>query len=304
MWRCSNYEPVEGGYRRTTGYERFDGRPRPSEAVYWILAFDGTVTTAPANGATITGASSGATAIVLDTVDSTYILGEVTGVFQDNEALNPGAGDANGIPLRLGAETVDLDLEYRDLAAAHRRTTIQKVPGSAVRCGASGPTRACSTPSATMTGTIPPRPRVMHKATAMGWDRSFPRAADFLRRGRGGARPPARPLPAPRPWRRPRSATSCSIPVPGPLETPPAPCGSPERHGTFQDDENLQQSISGTDTTVAVADGTETANTRFPPAGATSSATTTSAARRRPRRCSASTASARPSSGTARPTWN
>ena len=28
MWRCLNYEPVEGGYRRTAGYERFDGRPQ------------------------------------------------------------------------------------------------------------------------------------------------------------------------------------------------------------------------------------------------------------------------------------
>ena len=36
-----NYEVYpEGGYRRIDGFERFDGRTKPSESLYWILEFD------------------------------------------------------------------------------------------------------------------------------------------------------------------------------------------------------------------------------------------------------------------------
>jgi len=36
---CLNYEPdAQGGYRRPAGYERFDGRSRPSDAVSRTLA--------------------------------------------------------------------------------------------------------------------------------------------------------------------------------------------------------------------------------------------------------------------------
>ena len=34
-----NYEPVEAGYRRILGYERVDGQPKPSEAIYHLLGF-------------------------------------------------------------------------------------------------------------------------------------------------------------------------------------------------------------------------------------------------------------------------
>jgi hypothetical protein len=56
-----NYEPAdEGGYRRITGYERYDGRPSPSDATYWILDFDAGTGTEPTPGNTIDGAISGA----------------------------------------------------------------------------------------------------------------------------------------------------------------------------------------------------------------------------------------------------
>lgn len=34
-----NYEPRMGGYRRLRGFERFDGRPAPSEATYWRVDY-------------------------------------------------------------------------------------------------------------------------------------------------------------------------------------------------------------------------------------------------------------------------
>lgn len=50
---CLNYEPdTLGGYRRPAGYERFDGRAKPSDAIYDLVA--ATLTTTPAVGAVLT----------------------------------------------------------------------------------------------------------------------------------------------------------------------------------------------------------------------------------------------------------
>lgn len=60
-----NYEPVvPRGYRRVEGYERFDGQPKPSAAVYWTITFEHGETE-PATGVTLTGSISGATAKLL-----------------------------------------------------------------------------------------------------------------------------------------------------------------------------------------------------------------------------------------------
>ena len=130
LWTCVNYEPADGGYRRIRGYERFDGRLRPSEAEYWMLAFDGG--TPPADGTTITGQISSATAVVLKTVGNEYVIGELADTFEGGEDLNASgaAGTVSGgsgitmLERRLGAPDVVTDLEYRDLAAAHRRNAI------------------------------------------------------------------------------------------------------------------------------------------------------------------------------------
>ena len=168
LWTCVNYEPADGGYRRIRGYERFDGRLRPSEAEYWMLAFDGTVATPPADGATITGQTSNATAVVLKTVDDEYVIGELAGAFADDEELNAtgAAGTVNGIARRLGAPDVLTDLEYRDLAAAHRRTAIMAVPGSGYVRGVwafEDVVYAFRDNDVATTG-------VMHKATPTGWE--------------------------------------------------------------------------------------------------------------------------------------
>ena len=172
IWAGVNYEAVEAGYRRTDGYERIDGRPSPSDAQYWILPFDGPARAAePADGDTITGATSGATAVVLKSSAAEYVLGEVTGIFVDDETLNTGspamaAGEAAGTPGLRGAETIELDFEYLDLAASNRRALITAVPGTGPVNGVWSYMGVLYAVRDNAGGTA----GVMHKATATGWE--------------------------------------------------------------------------------------------------------------------------------------
>ena len=68
-----NFEPsINGGYSRMRGIERFDGRTAPSDAHYWLMAC--TITGSVAAGNTVTGATSGATAVVLQVNGTTEIV--------------------------------------------------------------------------------------------------------------------------------------------------------------------------------------------------------------------------------------
>lgn len=142
--QAKNYEPVMRGARRFSGFERYDGQPKPSDQSYWILNFDaGTAEIAAA--ATVTGATSGATGIaVLASVLSTgtyagsnaagyLVLRAVSGTFQDNENLQVSAVTkcvANGTATELGADDdLDLDATYREAAIEAARTLIQKPTG-------------------------------------------------------------------------------------------------------------------------------------------------------------------------------
>lgn len=61
----SNYEPADtSGYRRIDGYERYDGHPRPSDAVFYAIPFESGAVE-PTVGATVYGALSGARGVVL-----------------------------------------------------------------------------------------------------------------------------------------------------------------------------------------------------------------------------------------------
>lgn len=144
-----NYEPVAEGYSSIDGYERFDGRPLPSDADFWVLSFDHG-TNAPVTGQTLTGQSSGATARLLqDPITETgtwgagnasgkLIVGELVGQFVDNENIKVGAAQkaiADGIA-EISAAANQIEFDERKLAAVeYRRSLIQKVPGE-------GPTRA------------------------------------------------------------------------------------------------------------------------------------------------------------------
>lgn len=125
------YEPdINGGYRCMAGIERFDGRTRPSDATYSnaVVILSGTVVA----GNTITGVTSGATAVVIYVNGTTeLIVTKVTGTFV-SETINVGGspvGTVSSVSL-TAALTPALNATYLGLAASNYRSDIAAVPGS------------------------------------------------------------------------------------------------------------------------------------------------------------------------------
>lgn len=174
-----NYEcDTLGRYRRIDGYERFDGRPKPSEASYWVLAFTDGQTLIDAEDV-IEGDTSGATAEVLfvevasgdwGTGDAagTVVLFNVDGTFIDNEPLLVGVATvaaAGGTALERGADNDTDDQTYLRAAIEATRDDIAALPGSGAVLGVwqyAGTKYAFRNNAA---GTA----AVMHKATHAGW---------------------------------------------------------------------------------------------------------------------------------------
>lgn len=125
-----NFESLQStGYERIGAYERFDGRPRPSDASYKLLAatagFSGVVV-----GDTINGQTSGATAKIIQIRSATQlVVTRVTGTFTVGENIRVVTtvkgvytGDVSGV---TGLD----DNAFSALAAADYRTDIGAVPG-------------------------------------------------------------------------------------------------------------------------------------------------------------------------------
>jgi hypothetical protein len=138
-----NYEPVERGYRRVDGIERFDGQPKPSEAVHYTLDFESGNTEA-AVGDTITGATSGATGVVIyatvlesgqyasSDARGYVILSPVTGTFTNGENLQVSAvtiAVAVGTQAESGGDTDALSTAYEQAAIEAARTLIAAPAG-------------------------------------------------------------------------------------------------------------------------------------------------------------------------------
>lgn len=126
-----NFEPnINGGYSRMAGIERNDGRTAPSDGHYWVTVVS--ITGSVAVGNTITGATSGATAYVMQVTSATeLIVTAQVGTFV-NETIN-----VSGSPVgTISASSQDAALTpmqhatYKGLAATYYRALIQKVPGS------------------------------------------------------------------------------------------------------------------------------------------------------------------------------
>jgi len=124
-----NYECAPtGGYTRVAGYERYDGHQSPSSATYSILTVNGSTT--PSAGSTITGATSGATAYLLLTTPSYFVVVVTSGAFTIGETLNVG-GSPVGTYTSIGtAATPYLNAVYTAAAADYYRTFISPPPGS------------------------------------------------------------------------------------------------------------------------------------------------------------------------------
>lgn len=128
--RAANFEcSITGGYTRIAGYERFDGRPAPSAARYFLL---GVTAIAPiALGSTVVGGTSGATGKVIATPTGQLVITRQTGVFQNGEYLTISAVIVATNVQIIGVEANGLlDATYKNLAANDYRADIQAVPGS------------------------------------------------------------------------------------------------------------------------------------------------------------------------------
>ena len=159
-----NYEPrLVGGYRRTGGYERFDGRARPSDASY--LGMTASTVWATSVGQVLTGQTSGATGVVayINAASTWIAVTQVTGTFTLGEVLK-NAGLAVVGTYVGDSEVYTSTTQNTILAAAADvyRAAIGKVPGTQVRgiCELNGTVYAWSDVSAA--GAI-------YKSSASGW---------------------------------------------------------------------------------------------------------------------------------------
>lgn len=163
--RAANFEcSLNGGYTRIGGYERFDGRPNPSDARYTIVS--GTVIGSIAVGNTVTGGTSAATAKVIAIDGSNLVLTRETAFFTPGEYLTvSGTIVLTGLTVSGVAADGLLDATYKSLAAADYRADIQAVPGSGSVLGVlfyDGNVYAWRNNAG---GTA----AVMHKSSSSGW---------------------------------------------------------------------------------------------------------------------------------------
>lgn len=161
-----NFEPDNnGGYTKMRGIERLDGRARPSDAVYYVATCD--ITGTVLVGDTVTGVTSGATAVVIS-VDSAskIVLTKVVGTFV-NEIFNiSGTPQGTLVAVTRNSEpNVLLHATYKNLAADAYRSDITQVPGS-------GPIRGVvyfGGEKYAFRDNVGATACVMHKATTSGW---------------------------------------------------------------------------------------------------------------------------------------
>ncbi len=163
-----NFEPsIYGGYKRMKGIERFDGRTRPSTASYYVMTTVITVAGSIVAGDTVVGATSAATAVVLQVNGTTeLIVTRLTGTFvaETLNVLGAGKGTVSATAID-GATTPLLHATYKSLAANSYRSLIAAVPGSGVVRGVKYYNGSLYAFRNNAGGTA----CVMHKSTTSGW---------------------------------------------------------------------------------------------------------------------------------------
>jgi hypothetical protein len=130
-----NFEcSIPVGYSRIAGYERFDGKLKPSDALYSVLQLQAMLS-APIVGSTLTGNTTGTTATII-AVDTNLeaphlILTLIIGPgFSTTETVNVGTtliGTATETTVSISNL---LNAQYLNLAADVYRALITAVPGS------------------------------------------------------------------------------------------------------------------------------------------------------------------------------
>jgi len=174
--RAANFEcSLNGGYTRIAGYERFDGRPNPSDARYNVLTC--TLTGGVAVGNTVTGYTSTATGKVIAVSGSDIVITREVGTFLIGEGLVVSTSVVGSIDAIAGAVADGLqDATYKSLAAAEYRTSITAVPGLGAVLGVlffNGNVYAWRNNASDTAA-------VMHKSSGSGWTAvSFGRELSF-----------------------------------------------------------------------------------------------------------------------------
>lgn len=130
---CLNYEAkLVGGYESLAGFERYDGRTRPSLAAYWMLTFTGEAGTEPAAGATVTSSSGGSAVVLAINPGASLVVGRLTGTFNSADTLTSGGWTATASAAAAENDAPD-DTDnsaYQQLAIADMRAQVTQVPGS------------------------------------------------------------------------------------------------------------------------------------------------------------------------------
>ncbi len=134
----ANFEPwYQGGYRRIPGYERFDGRPKPSDATF--TGFNVSTIAGLTLRDTITGDNSGTTGILIGIHDDSSgsfgfdVIGvtKVSGAgFDNGEPCNSGAFTIDSAPTLKYANDVDNEETFLLEAELEYREDILVVPGA------------------------------------------------------------------------------------------------------------------------------------------------------------------------------
>lgn len=127
---CLNFEVAPtGGYARIGGYERFDGRAKPSDAVYSLVQVT-SFTNTPSAGQTLTGFSSSATGVIIYVGVNYVAITKKSGTFTIGETVKVGATVIGVTTDVTAAITVKQAAQFTNLAADQYRADIGVVPGS------------------------------------------------------------------------------------------------------------------------------------------------------------------------------
>lgn len=161
-----NFEPDNnGGYTKMRGIERFDGRPRPSDASYGVLTCN--ITGTVVIGDLITGSVSGATARVISVEGTTRLaVTKITGTLLTESFTILGITQGDITSVLIDSEpSLKQHAIYKNLAADQYRNDIASVPGF-------GPVRGVKYYQGNIYAfrdNVGGTACVMHKATASGW---------------------------------------------------------------------------------------------------------------------------------------
>ena len=118
-----------GGYSRIDGYERYNGKPSPSDAVP-VLRYVTSFVNIPSVGQTITGFSSGATAYILEVGTNYLATTTLSGIFTVGETLKVGATVIGVLTNPSGAVGGYEAATHQSRAADYQRSQIAAVPGT------------------------------------------------------------------------------------------------------------------------------------------------------------------------------